>query len=67
MKNILFLTVLFTWTLTVFLQTAGYFYKQDTVKFKAGYYAGAEEYTRAIDLSQNSAVLYSNVGFAILE
>jgi len=46
----------------VFLQTAGYFYKQDTVKFKAGYYAGAEEYTRAIDLSQNSAVLYSNRG-----
>ncbi len=47
----------------MFSQTAGDFYKRATVKFKAGDYAGAAvEYTRAIDLSQNSAVLYSNRG-----
>jgi Flp pilus assembly protein TadD len=63
MKKILFLTVLITLTLTGFSQTAGDFYKRATVKFKAGDYAGAAvEYTRAIDLSKSSAVLYSNRG-----
>ena len=60
-KTILALLLLSSFN--VFSQTAGDYYKRAVAKYRSGDYAGAAvEYTRALEIKENSAVLHNNRG-----